>query len=300
MKDKKIKEKTNKNINITDRLQRYTVRTFWQLLIHVIVAIALSIFLGVFISKYVVINSSSFTVIASSMSAASGVLLAVSITLATFYSRHVTDWRDRLIQRLMEDRERLEVQMEKSAKLHPEISERLTELYLKSTFYITGKSINENEIFSADKIFSEWAKDKVKKSEKRFNFGDYSTYESFEKHLFDSSVRSNELRQTLIELGVAEKASRAIPTFSPLIITWVIIVIFSLVFAIIGGMSVIPNSLNFPILILPFYLLIIAIFALTKDITAILRNVRILEIGYEQAVVELGDKLKGQINKERH
>ena len=115
--------------------------------------------------------------------------------------------------------------MRNSAKLYPEDSERLTELYLKSAFYIPGQAVDEEEIFSADRIFSDWAKNMAKKSDRKFSFGDLSTYDSFEKHLFDSSVRSNELRQTLIELGVVEKASRVIPTFSPLIITWVIIVI---------------------------------------------------------------------------
>jgi len=84
MKDESIQEKVRKELNIIDRLQKYTVRTYWQLLVHVIVAIALSILIGAFISKCVVINSSNFTVITSSMSAASGVLLAVSITLAIF------------------------------------------------------------------------------------------------------------------------------------------------------------------------------------------------------------------------
>ena len=184
--------------------------------------------------------------------------------------------------------------MRNSAKLYPEVSERLTELYLKSAFYIPGQAVDEEEIFSADRIFSDWAKNMAKKSDRKFSFGDLSTYDSFEKHLFDSSVRSNELRQTLIELGVVEKASRVIPTFSPLIITWVIIVILALVFAIAGSMSVIPTNLNFPILIIPFYLLLVAIFALTKDITAILVHMRVLEIGHEKAMAELGDKIRRQ------
>lgn len=84
MKDKKIEEKVKREMNIIDRLRKYAVRTYLQLLVHVFVAIVLAVLVYVFWGRCVVINSSNFTVITSSMSAACGVLLAVSITLAIF------------------------------------------------------------------------------------------------------------------------------------------------------------------------------------------------------------------------
>lgn len=184
--------------------------------------------------------------------------------------------------------------MERSAKFHPEISRRLTELYLHSVFYIPGQPVDIEKMRSADKIFHDWAKEQAQKSANKFDFGNLNTYESFEKHIFDAHLRSTELTQTMTQLHVVEVAGRSITTFSPLIITWVILVIFTLVFAIIGSMSVIPLGLNFPILLIPFYLFLVAIFALTKDITAILRHMRILETGYEEAMVELVNIRKDQ------
>ncbi|MBI2852213.1 MAG: hypothetical protein HYX84_03810 [Chloroflexi bacterium] len=281
-----IKEQTSKNLNIIDKLQRYAVRTFRQLLVHSLVAVLLS-FLGYVLGNYVSVSVNNFVAITSSTSAASGALLAVSLALATFWARHVTDWRDRLITKLGKDQDRLALQMGRSAKFHPEISRRLAELYLQSTFYIPGQTIDMEKVDSGRKVFDDWAKEQAKKSSNKFDFGNLNTYESFEKHLFDASLQSTTMRQTLVQLHIVEVAGRSITTFSPLIITWVVIVIFTLVFAIIGGMSVIPASFNLPILLASFYLFLVAILALTKDVTAILRNMRILEIGYEKAMVEL-------------
>jgi len=293
--DASIKEQTSKNLNIIDKVQRYAIRTFRQLLVHSLVAVVLSILLGFVLGNYIAISVNNFVVIISSASAASGVLLAVSLALATFFARHVTDWRDRLIHKLREDQERLAMQMERSAKFHPEISRRLTELYLQSAFYIPGQTVDIEKMRSADKIFHGWAKEQAQKSANKFDFGNLNTYESFEKHIFDAHLRSTELTQTLSQLHVVEVAGRSITTFSPLIIAWVILVIFTLVFAIVGSMSVIPLSLNFPILLIPFYLFLVAIFALTKDITAILSHMRILETGYEKAMVELVNIRKNQV-----
>jgi len=292
--DESVKEQINKNLNIIDKLQRYAIRTFRQLLVHSLVAVLLSILLGFVLGNYIAVSVNNFVAIISSASAASGVLLAVSLALATFFAKHVTDWRDRLIHKLREDQERLAMQMERSAKFHPEISRRLTELYLQSAFYIPGQTVDIEKMRSADKIFHGWAKEQAQKSANKFDFGNLNTYESFEKHIFDAHLRSTELTQTLSQLHVVEVAGRSITTFSPLIIAWVILVIFTLVFAIVGSMSVIPLSLNFPILLIPFYLFLVAIFALTKDITAILRHMRILETGYEKAMVELVNPGKTQ------
>lgn len=302
MVDENSKERISQKLNIIDKLQKYAVRSYRQLLIHIFVAISLAVLFSIFLACAYIIREDSFVAIISSMSAASAVLLAVSLALATFFSRHIMDWTDRLVYNLKEDRERLEKQMEKSAKLHPEISNRLVELYLRSAFYIPGQEVDTTEIYKADKIFSDWAKEQAKKSAQKFNFGDLSTYDSFEKHLFDAQLRNAELRHTLIELSVVERIGRSIITFSPLIITWVIITIYTLVFSITGGMSVLPVSLNLPILIIPFYLFLVAIFALTKDITATLRHMRIRETGYAEAVAELSKivTVSDATNKDQH
>lgn len=281
--DNEIKQKPS----ITDILQRYAVRTYKQLFIHFLVAIILAIVINALLGSNHAVSTDNFVVIISSMSAASGVLLAVTLALATFFSRHIKDWADRLVSKLKVDQEKLEIQMEKSARLYPEISNRLTELYMKSFLYIPGQPIDVEEINASDRIFSDWAKEKMQKSNNKFSFGDLNTYNMFEKHLFDAFNHSKELCETIVEIGLVEKAGRSIPTFSPLIISWGLIVLFTLVFAILGSISVIPQDLYIPTLIIPFYLFLISIFALTKDITAILRHMRIKERGYEMAMADL-------------
>ena len=116
--DASIKEQTSKNLDIFDKLQRYAVRTFRQLLVHSLVAALLSIILGFILCNYISVSTNNFVAIISSSSAASGALLAVSLALATFYAKHITDWRDRLIHELKEAQERLAMQMERFAIYH--------------------------------------------------------------------------------------------------------------------------------------------------------------------------------------
>lgn len=277
-------------LSVIDKLQGYAVRTFIQLYIHIAISIFIATIIGVCLPNKYVIKTSDFVVIISSLSAASGVLLAVTLSLATFYSRHIEDWRERLVQKLVEDRERVAKQMKESATLHPEISNRLAELYLKSTLYIPGQAIDTSQIYKADKIFSDWAQEQAGKNPKKFNFGDLGTYNYFGKHLFDALISSTELRHTLIDLSIVERAGRSIVTFSPLIVTWLTLTIFTVVVAIIGAMSLVPVEMNIAILVIPLYLFLIAIFALTKDITAILSHMRIKETGTAQAMSELISK----------
>lgn len=288
MDNSSIKKQAKAQLNVIDKVQRFAVRTIKQLFVHILIAIIIAVIVGILLNRQ--INTDSFVVIISSMSAASGVLLAVSLALANFFSRHITDWRDQLIRSLKLAQEKVIVQMEKSAELFSDISRRLSVLYLQYIFYIPGQVIEPEEVYAADRIFSDWAKDQASKVTEKIDFGSLNSYDSYAKHLLDAGLCITELRHTLIQLSVAEKNGRSITTFSPLIITWMIIVILTLVLAIMGGISLIPANLNFPILIAPFYLFLIAIFALTKDITAILSQMRIMETGYSIAIDELINK----------
>lgn len=67
--DASIKEQTSKNLNIIDKLQRYAIRTFRQLLVHSLVAILLSILLGFVLGSYISVSTNNFVAIISSASA---------------------------------------------------------------------------------------------------------------------------------------------------------------------------------------------------------------------------------------
>lgn len=229
----------------------------------------------------------------SSMSATSGALLAITIAVSNFYSFHVTEWRDKLIEQLVHARAAIRTQIEKSAQHHPEISRHLGALYDKSVRYIPGQTIDMEQIEKAANVFLDWAGEQAVRYGRQIDLGNPDEYESFQLHLRDAVLCSSEVKHTFRLLGVAGNDVRAIGTFAPLIMGWITILIFTLTFAIVGGMGVLYEELGFPVLVIPFWLFLVAIFALVKDITAVLTNLQIQEIGYDKAMEEVSSKLVG-------
>lgn len=271
-------------------LNKYALRSFWQVLIHVIVAIILAILLGFYLGNRISISAGSFVSIMSSMAVISGALLAISLTLFFFFSRHNIEWRDKLTEKLVRGRTELRAQIQKSAQHHPDISRHLAALYDKSINYIQGQSIDMGEIDKASAVFVEWAVQQAQKRARRIDLGDPTEYTSFELQLRDAYLCAREVKHTFRLLGVAESHIRATATFPSLIIAWVIILTLALTSAIIGGMGVIPDNLSFPVLVSPFYLLLVAVFALMKDTMAIMSLTRIQETAYDAAILEISSK----------
>ena len=98
------KQNINSRLSVADRLQKYTFRSIRQIIIHVLVAILLAIILYVCLQSIVTISSNYFVAIMSAMTAASGALLAITIVVANFYGIHVTDWRDKLVEQMRQQR----------------------------------------------------------------------------------------------------------------------------------------------------------------------------------------------------
>ena len=265
-------------------LDQYALRSYKQLLVHCFIAIALAVLLYFLVGNKVNISSSDFVTIMSSIAAASGALLAISLAFATFMSRFVTDWRERSIDRLQRQREKLAAQMELSAQKYPDISRRLVNLYMLSVFYIPGQPIEYDVIEKADHEFHDWANKQIEKSDKKIDFGNVTHYDSFEKHLFDAHVISNDMSFSLTELSLYERYSRTLGTHPPLITGWAIILVYALVFAFIGSIGFLCNNLNFSLLALPLYLSIFSITALVLDTRASIISMRGREVGYEKAM----------------
>lgn len=275
---------------MVDFFDKYALRSFRQVLIHVSVAIVLAILLGFILGNRISIGANSFVSIVSSMAAISGALLAISLALFFFFSRHITDWRDKLTEKLIQGRAELRAQIRESAQCHPNISRHLAALYDKSINYIQGQLIDMEEIDKAGAVFVDWAIQQAEKRAREIDLGDPTEYNSFELHLRDAYLCYREVKHTFRLLGVAELHNRATATFPPLIIAWVIILILALTSAIIGSIGIIPSSLSFPVLIIPFYLLLAAVFALIKDIMAIMSLTRIQETAYDKAMLVISSK----------
>jgi hypothetical protein len=122
---------------------------------------------------------------------------------------------------------------------------------MKSAFYIPGQSIDAPGVFKSSRVFDEWARTKAleaQKANRTFDFGDLSTYETFEKHLFDASLCITKVRQRLLLLSVVQRISRSITVFPPLFLTWTVILLLSLVFAILGSIGILYEAFYFQIL----------------------------------------------------
>ncbi|MFC1977387.1 hypothetical protein ACFLWS_03870 [Chloroflexota bacterium] len=266
-------------------LDHYALRSFLQLLVHIIIGLAAILYF--LIDSRVIIQSGDFVTIMSSSAAASGALLAVSLAFATFMSRFATDWNERSVDRLQKQREKLAFQMKLSAQYYPDISRALVNLYRLASFYIPGQPIEQEIIDDARNTFHEWASPQALESQKdgkSIDFGNITHYDSFENHIFDANILCNETAFSLSELSRAERFGRSLFTYPPLITGWALILVFSLVFAFIGSMEVLRAAFHLPLLLFPIYLSLFSIIALIVDFWASIGHFRARETGYEQAV----------------
>lgn len=266
-------------------MDRYAFRSARQVVIHVLASIVIALVLYFSLHSKLSVPETYFVTITSSMSAASGALLAVTIALATFYGLHLTNWRDRLVDKLTEARARMRQQMEKSAIQYPEISRKLAPLYEESLLYVPGKPIDKTEIDKTSRSFLNWAKEQ--NGTKEIDAGDVKTYDSFEIHLKDALLCEHAVHHSLTLLGIVRRYIQTLETFPYLVISWLTVLILTLTFAIMGGMGVLPEEAGFPLLVIPFWLFVIGGFALVKDIVAIFGILRIQEIGFDKAWEEV-------------
>lgn len=276
-----VKE-ADRNRSLTDKLQAYAFRSTRQIIIHVLLSIVVVLILYFGLLNKLSISETYFVTITSSMSAASGALLAVTIALATFYGLHVTNWRDKLVDKLTEASSKTRKQMEKSAKQYPDISRHLAPLYEKSLLYVPGKPIDKTEIDDIANSFLSWARSQTGNKKREIDAGDVTTYDSFEMRLRDAILCEHEVHHSLILLHVARRHIQTLETFPNLLVGWLVVLILSLAFAIVGGMGVLPEEAGFPLLGIFFWLFLVGVFALVKDITAVFGLLRIQETAFEE------------------
>jgi len=261
-----------------------SLRSFVSLLVHVCVAVALAVlfYFGQFVAE--TISDNNLVTILAAVAAASGALLALSLAFGTFRSQLHTDWTYRNYERLRNQREKIGDRMRKSAGKYPDISRYLSDRYMFMSSYIPGKPVSLDEIFESDIKFRDWATEQVEKSGKKIDFGNIDDYETFAKHAMDAMVIANESREVLIEISMAELHGRSLGTLPPLITTWALILVFSLVFAITGSLNIIYDGMNLSILIIPIYLCFFAGSAIVIDFRGLIKQMRIREKGWEMGV----------------
>jgi len=284
----KTRSKLNSNIlGIADKLERYALRSKTQVVIHVLASIVVASLLYFLLRYKLNVPETYFVTITSSMSAASAALLAITIALGSYYSLNAINWRDKLIDKLTEASVKTRKQMEKSAKQYPEISRQLAPLYEKSLLHVPGKPINRTEIDEITNSFLNWARVQAESRKRAIDAGDVTEYDSFEMHLRDAIICEHQISHSLRLLDIVRHRIKTIGTFSSLTLGWVIVLILTLTFAILGSVGVLPENVSFPLLIIPFWLFLIGGFALLKDITAVFAGFQIQETSFDEALAEL-------------
>ena len=275
---------------IADKLDRYALRSKTQVVIHVLASIAVASLLYFLLRYKLSVPETYFVTIMSSMSAASAALLAITIALGSYYSLNAINWRDKLIDKLTEASVKTRKQMEKSAKQYPEISRQLAPLYEKSLLQVPGKPIDKTEVDEITNSFLNWARIQAERRKRTIDAGDVTEYDSFEMHLRDAIICEHQISHSLRLLDIVRHRIQTIGTFSSLTLSWVIVFVLTLTFAILGSVGVLPENTGFPLLVIPFWLFLIGGFALLKDITAVFAGFQIQEIGFDEALAELNTK----------
>jgi hypothetical protein len=268
-------------------LDKISLRSFVHMLVHVCVAVVLAVvfYFGQFVTETIVDNN--LVTILAAIAAASGVFLAVSLAFGTFKSQYYTDWLYRSHERLISQREKLADRMEKSAKKYPDISRSLVGRYLSMAFYWPGQPVNTDEVFESNKVFINWVREQQKKGGKKVDFGNIDDYETFAKHAIDAMLVENESSHILIELSLVERYGRTLGAVPPLITTWTLILVYSLIFAVLGSLNIMCDYMNLSILIVPIYLCFIAGSTIVIDFWAWIQYMRMREKGWEMGVSDL-------------
>lgn len=276
---------------IVDKIKKWidgiTFRSYKQIMGHFVFVTTLGVGLGAILDLKIVESNGGLVTYLSSIGAASGALMAVTIAVAFFANRNFTEERDKYIDKLAYGRDLLRKQMEKSVSKYPDISRKLAALYELCTHYSRGREAKEVDTEAAYKPFFEWAKEVTGGKERNIDPGEESSYDSFEMHLRDALVCAFEVKHIFTLLTISYRESKTVMTFAPLIVGWVFILGLTVFFAMLESVVGLGGFMSFIVLLVTFYMLIIATFALMFDIIAILKRSRRFEEGWEQVMNEI-------------
>jgi len=275
-------------------LDRCAIRSFSQLFIHLMIAIVMAVLIFFLVNDRVIISSGDFVTIMSSSATASGVLLAVFLAFATFMSKYATDWREKLIERLFVQREKLAAQMKLSAQHHPNVARVLVPLLGVCNSYIPGQPIEQKLINDVDTELHDWINSEIQASIKKgisIDYGNINHYDIYEKHLLDANNISTDLSFTLTDLSLAERFGRSLHTHPPVVSSLAIILVISLILSLIGSVGTLCIIWHLPILVIPIYLLLLTIIALVLDFRGAIGVIRGRETGYEIAMMGFAGNL---------
>jgi hypothetical protein len=273
-----------------DWLTKWTFSSFKNVAIHVGISFILAMILYLTVTDRASVSNQSFVTIMASMASASGMLLAVTVAVASFYAGHMLGWKDQLVGMLSQAEGSIREHMEVCAHCHPEISRHLAPLYQEIIAYIPGKQVDERRMDEIAQRFRNWAMEQVNTMQRSGDARNPSEHESFKLHLHNAIVCHVRAKLTLGQLGVASQGIRALGSFKPLIWGCVVTVGMALILAILGGVGVISGRLTLPALAIPFWLFLVGVFALAKDTTAVLDIMSLPELAYDEAVNQLSEQ----------
>ena len=155
---------------------------------------------------------------------------------------------------------------------------------------MAGKPIVQTEIDVLTNSFLDWVRSQAESGRRVIDAGDVTVYDSFAMHLRDAIICEHQLSHSLRLLSIVRGRILTIGTFSSSTLSWALVLILTLTFAILGSVGVLPNNLSFPLLVIPFWLFLIGGFALLKDITAVFGGFQVQETGFNEVLAELNAK----------
>jgi hypothetical protein len=268
---------------IIEFVSKYSFRSSKQILLHLAFSAAIAIVVYLFGADNLVVKQQGFLPVISAIGTVSGALLAAIIAISTFYSRYVTDWRDRLVVRLENLEAKLRKQIEISASDNPDISRHLGNIYDMVIQYRPGQKVNMDNVQKAALVFQEWANAEVETKGHEIDLGNIRALRSFEMQLRDSAVCVSNVVILFWYLWASNNYVNAISLFPSLISGCAITVILSLSLSVVGAGGLIPDRLFLPVLVIPFWLTIVVVVACISDFTAMLNIIQVHEKTHQGA-----------------
>lgn len=275
-----------------DFMDRISVRTTKKVLLHMIVGIVLGIIIGFIYRNLDGVKQDDFLLYVVMLSTISGVLLASSVTISFFSVSNFKNDREKNMDRLERLRGISRKMIEKEVKCHPEMANRLSNMFGKIDGFTYGQKIEMDDVIKMRDEFSLWVKECTGSEVHPIVFSDKSVLDSFWLHLRDSIQVVWNIYEVFMRLDLGYKKGKVLRVSKPLILTWVLIEVLLISSVVVGILASLSSNVSLAVIVASAYLFLTASFAMTRDILAIINIESIPEAGleeiWEMAQIELG------------
>ncbi len=266
-------------------LEHHALRSRWQVIGHIGIGVALAIGAHFSLQWRASLYPGDFVTLALSLGALSGLFLAVTVALASFWAQLSTTLRETYLDRLTRDRMRLEALMNRAAGVFPDIPRAMTDLYLRALMYQPGERVDQDALTTLYRQYGAWSSQLVKTSIGKFDFGDPLSFDTPARCMLDSMGCAAAVYHDLTMLGINERDGEPLMSFPYLVWSWAA----TMALALLPALSIAAMSgyvFSIALLLTPAYLFMWAVFALVLDAAAVFRATRNLEVGTQKGIQE--------------